>query len=60
MFNGAFPLNKEFVANEVGKISLGDPSKLNSNYGWVSSSNIEKQVADVAKRMSLRLGSGNE
>ncbi len=60
MFNGAFPLNKEFVANEVGKISLGDPSKLNSNYGWVSSSNIEKQVADVAKRMSLRLGSRNE
>jgi nucleoside-diphosphate-sugar epimerase len=60
MFNGVFPLNKEFVANEVGKISLGDPSKLKNKYGWTSSAEIAHQVADVARRMNSRLRDGNE
>ena len=60
MFIGAFPLGKEFVAHEVGKFSLGDTTKLKEKYGWYSSQEIAKQVADVANRLRLRLGYGSE
>ena len=60
MFEGTFPLDKEFVANEVGKISLGDPTKLREQYGWSSSQDIADQVADVAKRLQIRLGTSRE
>ena len=60
MFEGAFPLDKEFVANEVGKISLGDSTKLRDQYGWSPSRDISDQVADVAKRLRVRLGAKHE
>ncbi len=56
MFMGAFPLGKEFVTHEVGKLSLGDTTKLKEKYGWYSSQEIAKQVEDVADRLRLRLG----
>jgi UDP-glucose 4-epimerase len=60
MFEGTFPLDKEFVANEVGKISLGDPTKLREQYAWTSSQDIANQVADIAKRLQVRLGTKRE
>jgi nucleoside-diphosphate-sugar epimerase len=55
LFQGAWPLDKNYVAREVAKTSLGDSSKLLENYKWKTSDEVVKQVAAIAVRMKKHL-----
>jgi nucleoside-diphosphate-sugar epimerase len=55
LFMSDFPLNRDFVAREVSKMSLGDDSKLREKYSWRISQELSHQVADIALRMQSRL-----
>ena len=57
LFEGAYPLSRERVAEEVFKHAIGDPTKTRDRFGWTTTtemrSGIERVYSYVADRMAL-------
>lgn len=55
LFNAELPLNKERVAKETLKYSLGDNTKVKNYYDWNPDINFERLISETIKKSETRI-----